>query len=216
MLHVDVKAKVLLCGLTSDDFDIITGVEHRIDRRPPSFGNPPSSPSRNLSARGPLPSHLFGSVGVLHGDLLYRDEFGYLYFSDRLGDTFRWRGENVSTAEVESVLLRIYPESSISVYGVPVPGNEGKAGMAAIVVDFKKLSEEEEKSMIETVYSNVTEHLPSYARPLFVRLCESIEMTNFSTELDIPLQATIVLFQFLKTREMSCGGKYFGILDLAE
>ncbi|KAF7261165.1 hypothetical protein EG68_01529 [Paragonimus skrjabini miyazakii] len=119
-----------------------------------------------------------GDAWFASGDLLYRDEFGYLYFSDRLGDTFRWRGENVSTAEVESVLLRVYPESSISVYGVPVPGNEGKAGMAAIVVDFKKLSEEEEKSMIETVYSNVTEHLPSYARPLFVRLCESIEMTS--------------------------------------
>ncbi|CAH8519656.1 unnamed protein product [Dicrocoelium dendriticum] len=112
------------------------------------------------------------------GDLLYQDDLGYLYFSDRLGDTFRWRGENVSTKEVESILLRISPDLVCVVYGVPVPGNEGKAGMAAIQVEFGKLSPQNEQEIIRQIYRVVSEHLPSYARPLFLRLCESIEMTS--------------------------------------
>ncbi|GAA30321.2 Long-chain fatty acid transport protein 4 [Clonorchis sinensis] len=119
-----------------------------------------------------------GDAWFASGDLLYCDELGYLYFSDRLGDTFRWRGENVSTAEVESVLHRAFPEQAISVYGVQVPGNEGKAGMAAMVVNLTNLSPEKEQELVAKLYAEATEHLPIYARPLFLRLCETIEMTS--------------------------------------
>ncbi|TPP63567.1 Solute carrier family 27 (Fatty acid transporter) member 1b [Fasciola gigantica] len=109
---------------------------------------------------------------------MYRDSLGYLYFSDRLGDTFRWRGENVSTAEVESVILKAYPDMTATVYGMPVPKNEGKAGMAALVVDLSKMTEDEEQTIVDRLYQEFTLNLPTYARPLFLRLCEKIEMTS--------------------------------------
>lgn len=109
---------------------------------------------------------------------MYRDSLGYLYFSDRLGDTFRWRGENVSTAEVESVLLKAFPDMTATVYGIAVPKNEGKAGMAALVVDLSNMTEEHERELVDRLYQEFTSNLPTYARPLFLRLCKQIEMTS--------------------------------------
>ena len=60
------------------------------------------------------------------------DEFGWLFFKDRSGDTFRWKGENVSTAEVEAVVSSVLGLRDVVVYGVEVPGTDGRAGMAAI------------------------------------------------------------------------------------
>ncbi|KAK6312101.1 hypothetical protein J4Q44_G00177650 [Coregonus suidteri] len=68
----------------------------------------------------------------LSGDVLVMDELGYMYFRDRSGDTFRWRGENVSTTEVEGTLSGLLGQADVAVYGVYVPDVEGKAGMAAI------------------------------------------------------------------------------------
>ncbi|KAF8765033.1 Long-chain fatty acid transport protein 1 like protein [Argiope bruennichi] len=73
-----------------------------------------------------------GDMAFLSGDLLMMDEDGYLFFVDRTGDTFRWRGENVSTMEVEGMISNILHHTDSVVYGVEVPGNEGRAGMAAI------------------------------------------------------------------------------------
>lgn len=56
------------------------------------------------------------------GDLMVMDEFGYIYFRDRGGDTFRWRGENVSTTEVEGILSSLLNQTDVAVYGVSVPG----------------------------------------------------------------------------------------------
>lgn len=56
------------------------------------------------------------------GDVLVMDDLGYMYFRDRSGDTFRWRGENVSTTEVEGTLSRILNQTDVAVYGVEVPG----------------------------------------------------------------------------------------------
>lgn len=58
----------------------------------------------------------------LPGDVLVMDELGYMYFKDRSGDTFRWRGENVSTTEVEGTLSHILNQTDVAVYGVEVPG----------------------------------------------------------------------------------------------
>jgi fatty-acyl-CoA synthase len=104
------------------------------------------------------------------GDLMRQDAQGFFYFVDRVGDTFRWQGENVSTTEVAAVLTAIPGVLDAVVYGVVVPGAEGRAGMAALVVDdsfdwisFARL---------------VTSTLPAYAQPLFARLVPAIELTG--------------------------------------
>ena len=74
-----------------------------------------------------------GDVGFRSGDILIMDKYGYLYFRDRTGDTFRWRGENVSTSEVETVVANLCDHKEAVCYGVEIPGAEGKAGMVAIL-----------------------------------------------------------------------------------
>jgi len=69
------------------------------------------------------------------GDVMVADKYGYLYFCDRTGDTFRWKGENVSTVEVENILMDILKRNDIVVFGVSIPETDGKAGMAVVVVD---------------------------------------------------------------------------------
>lgn len=68
------------------------------------------------------------------GDLLYRTKDHFWYFADRAGDTFRWKGENVSTAEVADTLGHVDGVASCTVYGVSVPGQDGRAGMVAVVL----------------------------------------------------------------------------------
>ncbi|GAA0639676.1 long-chain-acyl-CoA synthetase [Brevundimonas lenta] len=104
------------------------------------------------------------------GDLMKQDNEGYVYFIDRIGDTYRWKGENVSTAEVEQRLAESPGVREVIAYGVPVPGQEGKAGMVALVVDGRFSA----KAFAEWV----DQELPSYARPAFVRLIKSAETTG--------------------------------------
>jgi fatty-acyl-CoA synthase len=104
------------------------------------------------------------------GDLMKQDNEGYVYFIDRIGDTYRWKGENVSTAEVEQRLGDAPGVREVIAYGVPVPGQEGKAGMVALVVDGKFSA----KAFAEWV----DHELPSFARPAFVRLIKSAETTG--------------------------------------
>lgn len=96
------------------------------------------------------------------GDLIREDERGYFYFVDRIGDTFRWKGENVSTNEVAETISGFPGIKEVNVYGVQIQGHDGRAGMAAIVagpeLDFARLG------------AYVGEKLPSYAVPFFLRI----------------------------------------------
>ncbi|CAD6189220.1 unnamed protein product [Caenorhabditis auriculariae] len=108
------------------------------------------------------------------GDVLYWDELGYLYFKDRCGDTFRWKGENVSTTEVEGILQPVMDVEDATVYGVQVGKNEGRAGMASIVLrDGCDL----EKFLKETAL-RLTSNLAMYAVPLFIRICKEVDKTG--------------------------------------
>ncbi len=111
-----------------------------------------------------------GDVWFRTGDLMRRDEHGYFYFVDRLGDTFRWKGENVATSEVAAVLGRQRGIRESNVYGVAIPGADGRAGMASLVVDGD--------FDITALADSLKMRLPPYARPLFLRLSPSIAVTG--------------------------------------
>ena len=104
------------------------------------------------------------------GDLLSKDELGYVYFVDRIGDTFRWKGENVATSEVAEAFAGFDGILETNVYGVSIPGSDGKAGMAALSTD-KDIN-------LENLYQSLSSSLPSYAQPLFLRIKKEIEITG--------------------------------------
>jgi len=108
------------------------------------------------------------------GDILVADEYGYLYFKDRKGDTFRWKGENVSTTEVEGVISKVSGLTDVVVYGVKVPDSDGRVGMAAIVEQV----ESGVRVDLEKLATNVISKLPNYARPIFVRVVPELDMTG--------------------------------------
>jgi len=112
-----------------------------------------------------------GDSAFISGDIFTRDEYGYHYFQDRTGDTFRWKGENVSTNEVEGVISKSVKLNDVCVYGVEVNGIEGKAGMACIVDPQRHLN-------IDELYSEISKTLPPYARPVFIRLSDEIAQTG--------------------------------------
>ncbi len=104
------------------------------------------------------------------GDLMRRDAQGFYYFVDRIGDTFRWKGENVATTEVANALAACPGVIEASVYGVAVPGSDGKAGMAAIKI--------EGAPDVDGIAAVLEKALPAYARPLFLRIVEHFEATE--------------------------------------
>ena len=106
------------------------------------------------------------------GDLLKRDAAGYFFFVDRIGDTFRWKGENVSTQEVAEALGTFPGIDMVNVYGVSVPGADGRAGMAALI-----LSSADEFDP-RAFYAHAVTALPAYATPVFLRLQRDAEVTG--------------------------------------
>jgi fatty-acyl-CoA synthase len=110
-----------------------------------------------------------GDAWYRTGDLMRQDDQGFFYFVDRVGDTFRWKGENVSTGEVTAVISACPGVSEAAVYGVAVPGTEGRAGMVAVVVA-PQFNLAALRRHLKT--------LPAYARPLFLRIVPSIELTG--------------------------------------
>jgi len=111
-----------------------------------------------------------GDAWFRTGDLMRRDRNGYFYFVDRVGDTFRWKGENVSTMEVAEAINAFPGIRDVTVYGVEVPGRDGRAGMAAIVCD--------DHCDLGALHAHLREHLPDYARPLFLRIQSELEITG--------------------------------------
>uniref|UniRef100_A0A3Q3GIK5 Very long-chain fatty acid transport protein n=1 Tax=Labrus bergylta TaxID=56723 RepID=A0A3Q3GIK5_9LABR len=107
----------------------------------------------------------------ISGDVLVMDDLGYMYFRDRGGDTFRWRGENVSTTEVEGVLSGLLDQTDVAVYGVAVPGVEGKAGMASIADTTGNFD-------FDGFLQSVQRALPPYARPVFLRISPHVDTTG--------------------------------------
>ena len=104
------------------------------------------------------------------GDLMTRDRAGYYSFVDRGGDTFRWKGENVSTTEVAGAMSGCLGVADAVVYGVALPAVEGRAGMAAIAIGAA--------FSFAALRAHLAAHLPEYAHPLFVRTCERIAATG--------------------------------------
>lgn len=107
-----------------------------------------------------------GDAWFRSGDLLRMDEDGLLYFVDRLGDTFRWKSENVSATEVENEILSTKTVKQAVVVGVRVPNHEGRAGFA-VVDPVDGLSDQE---LLEKMYTHISSTLPNYAIPQFVKI----------------------------------------------
>ncbi|KAF9429187.1 hypothetical protein BGZ76_001690 [Entomortierella beljakovae] len=142
------------------------------------------------------------------GDVLYRSKDHFWYFADRAGDTFRWKGENVSTAEIADTIGRVEGIASCTVYGVSIAGQDGRAGMAAVVLKdeyWNQETAEQGNSMSESTSSSVSsskksgqrinetrlqefvdrlgvyvnKEIPPYAIPRFIRICEKeLEITG--------------------------------------
>ncbi|HMX11525.1 MAG TPA: AMP-binding protein, partial [Burkholderiaceae bacterium] len=106
------------------------------------------------------------------GDLLRCDADGYCWFVDRIGDTFRWNSENVSTTEVADQLGDFPGMDALTIYGVQVPGREGRAGMAAVVMHPGTAFD------AQAFWALATSRLPRYAAPLFLRLAPAADMTG--------------------------------------
>lgn len=112
-----------------------------------------------------------GDVWIDSGDLMRHIGFGHLQFVDRLGDTFRWKSENVSTGEVEAVIGMSPQVAECTVYGVEIPGMPGRAGMAAVVPSSDAFD-------ADALLTHMRAELPAYAIPVFLRVTGSLETTG--------------------------------------
>jgi fatty-acyl-CoA synthase len=124
-----------------------------------------------------------GDAWFSTGDLMMRDARGYYYFLDRAGDTFRWKGENVSTTQVSEAITAFEGIEDANVYGVAVPGTEGRAGMAAIVT--KDVSTFD----LDAFRQHLRQNLPAFAKPLFLRFQNQIELTSTFKQRKVDLVA---------------------------
>jgi fatty-acyl-CoA synthase len=111
-----------------------------------------------------------GDHWIRTGDLMRKDEKGFFYFVDRIGDTFRWKGENVATCEVSDAISAFPGVKHAIVYGVAVPACDGRAGMATLVT--------ESAFDLAGLRTHLIRRLPAYARPLFLRIRTEIEVTG--------------------------------------
>ena len=111
-----------------------------------------------------------GDAWFRTGDLMRLDEQGYFHFVDRIGDTFRWKGENVATSEVNEAVSDCPGVIEATTCGVEVPGADGRAGMAAIVID--------NRFDLHEFAEHLLRRLPAYACPVAIRICASLDTTE--------------------------------------
>lgn len=111
-----------------------------------------------------------GDAWFRTGDLMRLDDKGFFHFVDRIGDTFRWKGENVATSEVNDAVRDFTGVVDATTYGVSIPGADGRAGMSAIVVN--------EGFDIEALPAHLAQRLPAYARPVFIRISRELDATE--------------------------------------
>jgi len=114
-----------------------------------------------------------GDIWVDMGDLVRDQGSNHIIFVDRLGDTFRWKGQNVSTTEVEKIFNSFEQVELSSVYGVHIPGTDGRAGMASITIkkDIKEFD-------LDGLSGVLVENLPPYAIPIFLRIKSALSVTS--------------------------------------
>jgi fatty-acyl-CoA synthase len=163
----DDEGLCILCGLNETGEAL-----GRVEISPSSIGTRYEGYTDERASENKLLRNVLsqGDVWVRTGDLLRRDEKGFYYFVDRIGDTFRWKGENVSTTEVADIISRFPGIEHVSVYGVAVAGSEGRAGMATLVA--------EDSFDLTSFRGYLASHLPSYAQPLFVRFHRHAQLTG--------------------------------------
>jgi fatty-acyl-CoA synthase len=111
-----------------------------------------------------------GDAWFRTGDLMRIDDKGFFHFVDRIGDTFRWKGENVATSEVNDAMRDFAGVVDATTYGVSIPGADGRAGMSAIVVN--------DGFDIDALPAHLAQRLPAYARPLFIRISRELDATE--------------------------------------
>ncbi|KAI0130373.1 fatty-acyl-CoA synthase [Xylariales sp. AK1849] len=146
---------------------------HRLDPQNPDLGTPTYFNNHSASVKRRI-ADVFrtGDLWFRSGDLMRLDSDGRLYFVDRLGDTFRWKSENISTNEVADVVGAFPQIAETNVYGTLVPNADGRAGCAAVVpvegvtLDFRGLAE------------HCLSSLPRYAIPIFLRIVKELEYTG--------------------------------------
>ncbi len=114
-----------------------------------------------------------GDLWYNTGDMLRNIGYKHAQFVDRLGDTFRWKGENVSTNEVDDVITSFEKIDHASVYGVEIPGTEGRAGMASIIATIKH-----DKFDFDSFLKTIQDNLPKYAIPIFIRFLSELSTTS--------------------------------------
>ena len=113
-----------------------------------------------------------GDAWFRTGDLMRQDARGYFFFVDRVGDTFRWKGENVATSQISETITGFPGVREANVYGVTVPGTEGRAGMVSIVVDDSSVFDR------QLFWEFLAARLPNYAMPVFLRFSKCLAVTG--------------------------------------
>jgi fatty-acyl-CoA synthase len=111
-----------------------------------------------------------GDAWFRTGDLMKLDSEGFFHFVDRVGDTFRWKGENVATSEVNEAVADCPGVDDAATYGVAIPGADGRAGMAAVVAG--------DRFDLVEFSDHLVRRLPAYACPVIVRFCASLDTTE--------------------------------------
>jgi acyl-CoA synthetase (AMP-forming)/AMP-acid ligase II len=125
-----------------------------------------------------------GDLWYRTGDALRRDADGRWFFMDRLGDTFRWKSENVSTAEVAEALGSFPGIQEANVYGVAVPGHDGRAGCAAVYIEPSQLDNFDFNALL----AHAKAKLPKYAVPVFLRIQKRQTTMHNNKQNKVPLR----------------------------